>query len=165
MNDGKAPDRDSELKWALGRMQALCSRREYCRADIRRKLLHLRDHPLQPEEVERIIAGLVKEKYLDDARYAGAFARDKASLAAWGTAKIRYALRAKGISDEDIARALESIEPERSQERLRKLLESRCRNLADDPKCRQKLLRFALARGYDYDEINEVLSTYFWPEE
>lgn len=156
---------EEELKRVLSRMQGLCARREYCTSDIRRKLLTRRETPLTEQEAGQILTALQREKYLDDARYAGAFARDKASLAAWGTAKIRYALRAKGISDEDIARALESIEPERSQERLRKLLESRCRNLADDPKCRQKLLRFALARGYDYDEINEVLSTYFWPEE
>ncbi|MBO7510931.1 MAG: RecX family transcriptional regulator [Bacteroidales bacterium] len=157
MSDAKAPNRETERKWALGRMQALCSRREYCCSDIRRKLLRLRDHPLLPEEAEGIIAELVKEKYLDDARYAGAFARDKAALTAWGAAKIRYALRAKGISEEDINRALESIEPERSQERLRKLLENRFRSLAGDPKYRQKLLRFALARGYAYDEINEWL--------
>lgn len=156
---------EEELKRVLSRMQGLCARREYCTSDIRRKLLTRRETPLTEQEAGQILTALQREKYLDDARYAGAFARDKASLAAWGTAKIRYALRAKGISDEDISLALESIEPERSQERLRKLLESRCRNLADDPKCRQKLLRFALARGYDYDEINEVLSTYFWPEE
>ncbi len=153
MNDGKAPNRETELKWALARMQALCSRREYCVADIRRKLLRLRDHPLLPEEAEQIIADLVKEKYLDDARYAGAFARDKAALTAWGATKIRYALRAKGISDEAIDQALESIEPERSEERLRKLLASRSRALSGDPKAKQKLLRFALARGYSYDEI------------
>ncbi len=157
MTDGKVPGRESELKWALGRMQALCSRREYCSADIRHKLLHLRNHPLLPEEAERIIADLVKEKYLDDARYAGAFARDKASLAAWGATKIRYALRAKGISDEDIDQALESIEPERSEERLRKLLASRSRALSGDPKAKQKLLRLGLSRGYSYDEINEWL--------
>lgn len=153
MNEGKAPNRETELKWALGRMQALCSRREYCASDIRRKLLRLRDHPMLPEEAEQIIAALVKEKYLDDARYAGAFARDKAALTAWGAAKIRYALRAKGISDEAIDQALESIEPERSQERLRKLLENRFRNLAGDPKSKQKLLRLGLSRGYSYDEI------------
>ncbi len=153
MNEGKAPDRETERKWALARMQALCSRREYCVADIRRKLLRLRDHPLLPEEAEQIIADLVKEKYLDDARYAGAFARDKAALTAWGAAKIRYALRAKGISDEAIQQALESIEPERSEERLRKLLASRSRALSGDPKAKQKLLRLGLSRGYSYDEI------------
>ncbi len=153
MNEGKAPDRETERKWALARMQALCSRREYCVADIRRKLLRLRDHPLLPEEAEQIIADLVKEKYLDDARYAGAFARDKAALTAWGAAKIRYALRTKGISDEAIQQALESIEPERSEERLRKLLASRSRALSGDPKAKQKLLRLGLSRGYSYDEI------------
>ena len=153
MNEGKAPNRETERKWALARMQALCSRREYCVADIRRKLLRLRDHPLLPEEAEQIIADLVKEKYLDDARYAGAFARDKAALTAWGAAKIRYALRAKGISDEAIQQALESIEPERSEERLGKLLASRSRALSGDPKAKQKLLRLGLSRGYSYDEI------------
>ncbi len=159
MSGEKAPNRATELKWALGRMQALCSRREYCTADIRRKLSHLRDHPLLPEEIEQIIADLVKEKYLDDARYAGAFARDKAALTAWGATKIRYALRAKGISDEAIRQALESIEPERSEERLKKLLTSRWRALSGDPKARQKLLRLGLSRGYTYDEVLNQLDS------
>lgn len=146
------------IKRRLSAMQRLCARREYCSAEIRRKLLSDRRNPLTESQAEEVLSSLRKENYLDDGRYAGAFARDKSSLSGWGMAKIRYALRSKGISEEDINRALESIEPERSQERLHQLLENRRRSLADDPKCRQKLLRFALARGYAYDEINEWLS-------
>lgn len=144
---------EEELKRVLSRMQGLCARREYCTSDIRRKLLTRRETPLTEQEAGQILTALQREKYLDDARYAGAFARDKASLAAWGTAKIRYALRAKGISDEDIARALESIEPERSQEQLRKLLSARWGRLSQDPDRKRKLLRLGLSRGYAYDEI------------
>ncbi|MBP5397925.1 MAG: RecX family transcriptional regulator [Bacteroidales bacterium] len=147
------------LKRRLSRMQGLCARREYCSADIRRKLLLDRSNPLTSEQAEKVLEALRKEKYLDDARYAGAFARDKSSLSGWGATKIRYALRAKGIADEDIASALERIDGEKSDEKLRSLLSARARTLSADPHARQKLLRYGLSRGYDYDTISEVLAS------
>ena len=145
----------------LSRMQLLCARREYCSSDIRRKLLSDRKNPLSSAQAEEVLEALRKDRYLDDARYAGAFARDKASLSGWGATKIRCALRAKGICDEDIASALESIDAGKSSEKLRQLLAARFRLLSADPKGRQKLLRFALGRGYAYDEIEQEIQTLF----
>ncbi len=140
----------------LSRMQALCSRREYCSQDIRRKLTAGKT-PCTPEEADALIRALKKDRYLDDARYAGAFARDKASLTGWGLSRIRYALAAKGISEEDIRQALETVDAGRSSDRLRRLLQTRMKALASDPDRRRKLLRFALSRGYSYDEVSEIL--------
>lgn len=137
------------------RMRALCSRREYCRSDIMKKVMTSLDG--DREEAEKIVGLLVSERYIDDLRYASAFARDKASLAGWGEVKIRYMLSTKGISKDVISRALEEIDQNKAGERLEKLMENKLRSLKDDPQVRLKLLRFGLGRGYSYDEVSSVV--------
>ena len=135
------------------RLRGLCSRREYCVEDIRQKALKALDGnaALAAEVVET----LVKEKYVDDLRYASAFARDKSSIQGWGEVKIRYMLSARKVSREVIDQALSEIDTERASSKLQKLLETKYKSLREDPQCRLKLLRFALGRGYSYDEVND----------
>ena len=137
------------------RLRGLCSRREYCVEDIRQKALKALDGDaaLAAEVVET----LVKEKYVDDLRYASAFARDKSSIQGWGEVKIRYTLSAKKVSREVIHQALSEIDTERASSKLQKLLETKYKSLREDPQCRLKLLRFALGRGYSYDEVSKVV--------
>lgn len=138
------------------RMRGLCSRREYCRQDIMKKVLAALGG--DADEAGRIMDRLVEEKYIDDLRYASAFARDKSSIAGWGATKIRYMLAAKGIDRETIAAALQEVDEGKASDRLEKLLSAKVRSLKDDPQCRMKLLRFALGRGYQYDEAAEVIA-------
>lgn len=138
------------------RLRGLCSRREYCVEDIRQKALKALDGnaALAAEVVET----LVKEKYVDDLRYASAFARDKSSIQGWGEVKIRYMLSARKVSREVIDQALSEIDTERASSKLQKLLETKYKSLREDPQCRLKLLRFALGRGYSYDEVNDIVN-------
>ena len=101
----------------------------------------------------------MKEKYVDDLRYASAYARDKASIQGWGEVKIRYMLSAKGVPRDVIDKALEEIDQDKADSRLEKLLQNKLKSLKDDPQCRLKLLRFALGRGYSYDEVNDVVNS------
>lgn len=136
-------------------MRGLCSRREYCRQDIMKKLLTALDG--DREQAGKILDKLVEERYVDDLRYASAFARDKSSIAGWGETKIRYMLSAKGVSREVIAEALQEVDEGKASDRMEKLLLNKVRSLKDDPQRRLKLLRFALGRGYQYDEAVEVI--------
>ena len=108
-------------------------------------------------KAEEVVAKLVEERYVDDLRYATAFARDKASIAGWGEAKIRYMLSSKGIDRELIAQALDEVDDKRAETRLEKLMENKVRSLRDDPQRRLKLLRFGLGRGYSYDQVTEMI--------
>jgi regulatory protein len=137
------------------RMRALCSRREYCRKDVLKKVMTALDG--DAAKAEEVVGKLVEERYVDDRRYAAAFARDKASIAGWGTAKIRYMLAAKGVDREIIASALEEIDVNRADARLEKLMENKARSLKDDPQRRIKLLRFGVGRGYGYEEVSSVI--------
>lgn len=139
----------------LSRLQKLCSKAEYCRADVYRKAL--KDLEGDEEAAQKVVETLVAEKYVDDARFASAFAREKASLQGWGPVKIRFQLRGKGVSDSVIAAALEEIEPEKADARLEKLLSAKARTLEGDPQFRLKLLKFALSRGYEYNTVEAAL--------
>lgn len=136
------------------RLRALCSRREYCRADVMKKAADALGGDCAA--AEKIVELLAKEKYVDDMRYACAFARDKAAISGWGAAKIRYSLSAKGVGREIIEAALEEIDSGRASRRLEKLMENKFRSIASDPQCRLKMLRFGLGRGYDYDEVARI---------
>jgi regulatory protein len=137
------------------RMKALCSRREYCLSDIRKKVMTLLDG--DESGTQTVLDQLVEQKYVDDLRYASAFARDKSSIAGWGEVKIRYMLAAKGISRDIISEALAEIDEQKALGRLEKLISNKARSLTGDPQIRMKLLRFGLGRGYSYDEVSSVV--------
>lgn len=140
----------------LDNLRRQCSRREYCSADVLKKAEKALDGDRQ--QALKVLGTLVDEKYVDDLRYASAFARDKSSIAGWGAVKIRYMLSAKGISRDIISEALEEVDVRKADDRLRKLLENKNRSLKDDPQRKMKLLRFALGRGYSYDEVSAILN-------
>jgi len=143
------------MEKVLDRMRNLCSRREYCRSDIMKKVVSALDG--DREKAEKVMEILVAEKYIDEFRYASAFARDKSAISGWGETKIRYMLSSKGVPREIIDKALEEIDESKAMTRLEKLMENKYRSLKDDPQCRLKMLRFGLGRGYGYDEVSEVL--------
>lgn len=144
-----------KAKKILDRLRGLCSRREYCVSDVRRKALDALDG--DHDEAEQVVASLIKDKYVDDLRYATAYARDKSSIQGWGNVKIRYALVEKGIARDIVEVALEGVDKERSDERLFKLLEMKYRALKEDPQCKLKLIRYALGRGYEYSDVKVLI--------
>lgn len=144
-----------EFAACLSRLQRLCSRAEYCASDMYRKAL--KDLEGDQEAAARVVASLKTDGYVDDARYAGCFAREKSSLQGWGPIKIRFQLRGKGVSEEDIAAGLSEIEAPKAQDKLKRLVSEKYKTLSGDPQCKLKLLKFALSRGYEYDQVATVV--------
>lgn len=163
-------------------MRMLCSRREYCSSDIRGKIMAslAKSCPDIPEnEIESMAAGamsvLIADKYVDDSRYAAAYARDKSSISGWGPLKIRRALALKGLGRETIEEALAAADTEAASARMEKVLGTKLRSLISagnnyrqKPKpetegksaefaIRMKMLRFAASRGYGYEEAAPVI--------
>ena len=147
----------SEMNKILDNLRRQCSRREYCTSDVLKKAEKALEG--DREKAMQVVATLVKEKYVDDLRYASAYAREKSAISGWGEVKIKYMLSAKGIAKDVIAEALSEIDEVKADTRLMKLLENKYRTLKDDPQWRMKLLRFALGRGYSYDEVSASIDT------
>lgn len=141
----------------LDNLRRQCSRREYCCSDVLKKAEKALDG--NKEEAMKILDTLLKEKYVDDFRYASAYAREKSSISGWGIVKIKYMLSAKNVSRDAISAALDEIDGQNADARLRKLIENKYRTIKEDPQWKIKLLRFALGRGYSYDEVNEIVNS------
>ena len=135
-------------------MMRLCAVREYCRSDIRHKLA-----ALPPAEAQEVLDTLCREGFVDDARYARAFARDKSALQGWGSLKIKLALQKKAIDAGAIATAMEEIDGEAARKKQEQVLRAKWKALESeaDPKRREaRFFRYALGRGYGYDEIKRI---------
>ena len=141
----------------LDNLRRQCSRREYCSSDVLKKAERALDG--NKEEAMKILDTLRNEKYVDDFRYASAYAREKSSISGWGTVKINYMLSAKNVPRDAISAALDEIDGQKADARLRKLIENKYRTIKEDPQWKLKLLRFALGRGYSYDEVNVILNS------
>ena len=145
---------EKQLK-ILNRLQAQCVRREYCIADVTAKAVRALDGDKDAARV--VVEALVADRFVDEARYAAAFAREKAALTGWGPVKIRYALAAKGIPRETVVQALEEIDDPAAGRKMEAVLRTKYRTLAGDPQVRLKLLKFALGRGYEYEAVRELV--------
>jgi regulatory protein len=144
-----------EEKKVLERLQRQCARMEYCTSDIRRKALKAMEG--DEEAAGRIVESLLNDRFVDDRRYAAAFAREKSALQGWGAVKIRFLLRGKGVSDEIITEALQEIDAAKAASKLDKLAADKYRLLKDDPQCKLKMLKALLSRGYGYDEVEAAV--------
>lgn len=146
---------DESYLSALSALQALCSKRECCSSDIKKKALARLEG--NEQKAQELVRQLIEDRFLDDSRYAAFFARDKAALNGWGPIKIRYALRMKQIPDTIINSALEEIDSAKADTKLRRILADKWSKLEGDPYAKFKLTRFALSRGYDYEAIRPLV--------
>lgn len=142
------------------RMADLCSRSEQCEADIRQKLYRL---GLQARQVQEIVEYLIEHKFIDNARFARSFARDKCRFSAWGRNKIRVALIAKRISSPLISQALDSIDEADYVSALKRIAEAKAKTLdlkgSDAYENRVKLFRHIIARGFESDLASKAVKS------
>ena len=144
-----------DISSVLARLMALCSRREYCSSDILRKAMQALGG--DREAAVEVLDKLVREKYVDDLRYSSAYARDKAAIAGWGSAKIRYMLSSKGVARDVIDKAMLEIDECKADCRLEKLVRAKYKALENDAQMKMKLLRYVVGRGYPYEEASSMI--------
>lgn len=141
---------------ALHRAAAYCSQSEHCRSEVREKL---QKWEIGPDDQESIIGYLEQENYLNQQRYALAYARDKFRYNKWGKVRIRMELQRKGIPADELQEALEQIEEESYLEQAVGLARVKLRNLkySDDFERDGKLFRFLAGRGFETDCIRKAI--------
>ena len=146
---------DPRFKKALQGFQLRCARQEMCSADVRRKAL--RTFEGDAAQADALVRSLMEDGYVDDGRYAAAFAREKARLTGWGPVKIAFQLRGKGIPDELVRQALQEVDADDASGKLHALLAAKYKSVQGEPDARLRLIRFALGRGYEWAAVNEAL--------
>ena len=141
---------------AFLQLAALCAQAEHCEQEMRDKLKRWGfDESVQNRTIER----LIRERYIDNERYARAFVKDKIRYNKWGRRKVQQALWLKRIDKDIQQRVLDEIDDNEYLSILRPLLKQKRKTVRaeSDYELNRKLVRFALGRGFTFDIIRQCL--------
>ncbi len=133
------------------RALAMLARREHTRAEMTRKLT---PHAESPEQIDQLLDGLVARGWLSEARFAES--RANTLLRKFGSRKIEYDLRNRGVSAEVVEQAVErSLAQE--LENCRAAWQKKFGVLPRDAAERGRQMRFLAGRGFSAEAVHQVL--------
>ena len=144
----------------LAKAQDWCAYQERCQQEVRDKLY---SYGLHAAEVEQIISRLISDNYVNEERFAKAYAGGKFRIKKWGRHKIKAGLRARKISEYCMKKAFEEISDVDYLKTLKKLLETKSKLIKEKNaiKKKNKLLTYAASKGYEQSLIMEILNEDF----
>ncbi len=140
----------------LQKLRHFCAYQERCHADAKEKLFSLgawkKDH-------DEIISILIQENYLNEERFAIAFAGGKWRIKRWGRIKIKYELKQRGISEYCIKKSLREIDEEEYLEVLNKLASEKYESLKNAQWLvrKKRTIEFLVGRGFETDLVFKAL--------
>lgn len=141
---------------ALQKLKHYCAYQERCHSEVKEKLYSL---GVWKKEHDELISTLIEENYLNEERYAIAFAGGKWRVKRWGRVKIKYELQQKQVSDYCIKKAMKQIEEDEYQRVLKELADEKYASLkADQYMIRyKKTLDYLTRRGFEPALIRQAL--------
>jgi regulatory protein len=149
---------------ARKKLEWYCAYQERCHSEVKEKLYN---YGLFPNEVDQIVAYLITENFLNEERFAEAYASGKFRIKHWGKIKIKQGLKQRHISDYCIKKALNSIDSDEYFEVLKKVAEKKSKMLKEtrgasksqkEYQKKMKLVSYLLSRGFESDLIKEAMS-------
>ena len=134
-----------------------CAYQERFQQEVRNKLY---EYGLKTNDVEDVISKLISENFVNEERFAIAFAGGKFRIKKWGKVKIKQELKARQISDYSIKKGLQQINDTDYINTLQKIVAQKEKSITEKNhlKKKQKLIRYAISKGYEQDLIFEVLN-------
>ncbi|HEY8781313.1 MAG TPA: RecX family transcriptional regulator [Mucilaginibacter sp.] len=154
--DGPKPNKIIDENAACTKAGHYCSYQERSQQEVRDKLY---EWGLHAKAVENIISGLIIDNFLNEERFAKAYAQGKFRQKGWGKLKIKQGLKFKQVPDVLIKKALQNIADDDYIKMLEKVLTKKEKVLSekDAYKRKYKLQQYAIGRGYENDLILDVL--------
>jgi len=141
---------------AYQKLAALCARSEHCQQEMLDKM---RQWGVDKEEQAQVMERLIKERYVDDERFARAFVYDKIRYSKWGRRKVEQALWLKHIDEGTGRQILDEGDDEEYLKILRPMLKQKQRSIKAQSEYERtkKLIKFAMGRGFTLDLIKQCL--------
>ena len=143
---------------ALAKAKQYCAYQERSHSEVREKLYSF---GLYKKEVDELLSELISDNYLNEERFALAYAGGKFRIKQWGRIKIKYALRQKQVSDYSIKKALAAIDNTDYEKTLEKLFDQKLKTLRSEKNIftkKRKLQDHLMQKGYETDLIRMLLT-------
>lgn len=155
---------DPELRLQHGREVAwrALNQRDRTSTELRRVLAAKR---VEPAVIDQVVAELIEQGYVDDARFATQFAQDKRDLAGWGSDRIRAKLTGLGLDRDLIEAAIGERDAESEREAAMELLRRRFPEPPRNPRERDRMLGVLLRKGYGSDLAYEAVRRFAGADE
>ncbi|MBL7723417.1 MAG: RecX family transcriptional regulator [Chitinophagaceae bacterium] len=141
---------------ALQKLKHYCAYQERCHSEVKEKLYNLgvwkKDH-------DQIIASLIEENYLNEERFAVAFAGGKFRVKQWGRVKIKYELKQKQVSEYSIKKAMKQIDEEEYERVLKKLADEKYSSLKNEQYLvrKKKTMDYLAGKGFEMDLVRQAV--------
>ena len=141
---------------ALKKIKHYCAYQERCHSEVKEKLYSF---GLYKQQVENILSKLIEDNYLNEERFAIAFAGGKFRMKHWGRKKIEYELRQKQVSTFCIKLALKAIDEKDYHSSLLKLATAKWNSVSDEVVYSRvaKTYAYLLQKGYESSLIQQQL--------
>ncbi|WP_437396385.1 regulatory protein RecX [Flagellimonas lutimaris] len=145
---------------ATKKMEHYCAYQERCHKEVSEKLKHMN---MIPEAIDQILGHLIQENFLNEERFAKAFARGKFNIKKWGVNRIVRELKFREISPYNIKSALAEITNEDYLKTFDELARKRLSQIKETNsfKKKKKLADYLLYRGWEshlvYEKTNELI--------
>ncbi len=145
-----------DKKTAQLRLENYCAYQERSQQEVRDKLNKM---GILREEVEDIIAYLIAENFLNEERFAIAFAGGKFRIKQWGKLKIKSALKMKNTSDYCIKKALSLIENKEYLQTIQKIINKKRKEIIEkDPFLKNnKIANYLINKGFETELVWEMI--------
>ena len=157
-----------DIPTARKKLEKFCAYQERSQKQVVEKC---RDYGLNKEESEDLLIEMIQNNFINEQRFALAYARGKFKIKGWGKTKIRQGLMRQGVSEKLILLALDQISDESSQntlyetafKKLKILLknEQQAESIINgesklEYELKVKLMRYLLSKGFSLDEIHRL---------
>ena len=146
---------------ALQKLKHYCGYQERSHAEVKHKLYSL---GFFAKEAEELISRLIEEEYLNEERFAIAYASGKSRNNGWGRIKIRHGLEQKGISKYCILKGLQSLDESEYIAGFQRTADKKWRSLQSEKNIfvkKNKWQQFLLQRGFE----QSIIKTWSCPEQ
>ena len=142
---------------ALQKLKQYCAYQERSHAEVQQKLWDL---GVWKSEHDQIISTLIEEDYLNEERFAKAFAGGKFRMKEWGRKKIYYGLKEKKVSEYNIRRGMKEIDEEEYEKVLHRLAEKKYESLKSEQYLvrKKKTIDFLLQRGFELELVTPLVN-------
>jgi len=142
---------------ALQKLRQYCAYQERSHSEVQQKLYEL---GIRKQDHDEILSTLIEEDYLNEERFAKAFAGGKFRMKDWGRKKIFYALKEKRVSEYSIKQAMKEIDEEDYWKNLKELVEEKYGTLKDEQHLvrKKKTIDYMLQKGYEFDLVTKAVN-------
>jgi len=141
---------------ALAKIQRYCAYQERSHKEVKARLF---DYGLYGSQADEILSQLITDGFLNEERFAKAYAGGKFRMKKWGKLKIKNELEFLGLTKNCIQRGLKEIEPSDYSKTLKTLIKKKSAEIKEENlfRKRDKVARFVIGKGYEPEMVWEYV--------